>query len=236
MNKKCEYENLLEIISGLGSEFWAAIIGAIIGGIITICAQYIFERINRNRTNLFLGQSVFFKLLKITSHTQHLRNHIEESFQKSPIDMHKQPFSVVRPLTSLPNKVEFTAEELSLVASMNDNDVLNRVLECADIFNSLVDGFQVYSDMRMDFQNSTPAEMEGELGNSSFSAEQMKIIAPKMAMMNDLITTLRNRANRDFQEFSEDLKIIQKCFQRKINLKHSFEIEDRLKKTNEANS
>lgn len=138
-----------------GAEFWSAIAGAIVGGIIA----YVIQRQERNAARKdrqeerklearSLGYSLLFKVISIHTTLTHLKAHVDErlTFGKSvEID---NVASVLLPIANMPSPVEFTSPEMGMLLSLKDDAVFNSVVSLDKIHNSIIPIWTIYEVKR----------------------------------------------------------------------------------------
>lgn len=190
-----------------GTEFWSAISGAVVGGVIALVVQLIAinaskkERIaDKNEKRRALGHSLIFKATRIHSNIDQLQRHLEEPFARVDPSLNIEPWSLVRPLANPPDDVHFTADEMSLVLSLNNPDLSETLMSIDVIHNGLIDIFETYRVERGETLSLMPAEMDGIVGRTILTKDQEMLVRPKMVAMNQLIEDLRIRAKRDYEE------------------------------------
>jgi hypothetical protein len=190
-----------------GSEFWAAISGAVVAGVIALGIQLIAlraakkERLaERKERKEAVGHSIMFKAMRIHSNLYNLHLHLEESFSAVDPGLHSEPFTFVLPLANAPDDVHFSPEEMSLIVSFNKPDLTDRLMSLDVIHNSLIDIFETYAALRNDIQSLMPAQMNGNVGESSFTHEEWLVVRPRMVTMNQVLTGARERAKVDYED------------------------------------
>lgn len=206
-------------------EFWAAVAGAVVGGVIAFGLQVINLRAAANqrreeaaaRRNA-LGHSLMFKMLQIHSNLHVLNRHLEESFARAK----GEPWQVVLPLANYPAKVHFSPDEMAMLLSLGDDDVFNRVLSLDQIHNARIDGFEAYGASRSAITSVMSAEMKGMVGTSDLTDAEMRFLRPKMVVANDIIEQLTALCRRDVKEAWEVASELNALLRSKVGLKFTF--------------
>ena len=118
------------------AEFWAAIVGAIVGGVIAAAIQALTlnhqsneDQKRRREQNQILGRGLIFKLMRITSDFHSIQAHLDESASGVYRTTNAEPWTYVLPIANLPTPIKFTADEASAVMSQNAaiaNDLRDR--------------------------------------------------------------------------------------------------------------
>ena len=221
-----------------GTEFWSAICGAVVGGVIALCIQLIALRAAKMERNEqkkerrdALGHSIVFKVMRIHSNFYQLHFHLEEAFASVDSQSHGEPWSFVLPLANTPDDVHFSPDEMSLILSFGSPELTDSLMSLDVVHNSLIDIFETYAGMRADILPLMPAEMVGGVGKSTLTKEQLKVARPRMVMMNRLISDTRGRAEVDYLESKKAVQDLFKSLNDKLGLKIKLEINaDKLDK------
>src|SRR5205823_3103766 len=117
------------------TEFWAAMLGAMIGAAAGGFIAFVLQRANlraagrqrkqeADERRKALGHSLMFKVLQIHSQLRGLNQRLEQSFAEAK----GEPWQTVLPLANYPDKVHFLGDEMAMLLSLGDNDLFNRLL------------------------------------------------------------------------------------------------------------
>ena len=201
----------------LGNEFWAAIGGAVVGGAITAIMQLLELRAaakqrQEDRTDVrnAQGRALLFKMMRIYSNLRQLHNYIEESVQEAAKRGYKgEIWTILRPLANLPDKMFFSADEMSLILSIKDLGLFNSLLSMDVVHNSTIDLFGTVSELGHGLRASLPAYMSGDVGSIALTEEQQMKFRPRMVELNLLIEAVRERSKKDAVEAFEVLEKLQ---------------------------
>lgn len=196
-----------------GGEFWAAIAGAVVGGVIAVAIQLVSLRAaikqreqDREDARKVLGQSVLFKMLRIHSNLYSFHQYLEESFQNAASqEFTGAPWQIVLAMANLPDRVRFSTEEMSLVLSFDDTDLLNRMLSADVVHNSLIEIFATFNSRRSFLAEQLPARMEGMRGVCELTKSELRRLEPRMAEVNQLVEDMRARSKSNWQEAHDTL-------------------------------
>lgn len=223
---------------GLGTEFWSALVGAIIGGCIGLGGQWyavraarkqrlddlIVEEAQRAREalshNQALAHSLLFKMMKIVSSLIALRNHVENSISNAADEGHKgKMWQVILPLANPPDRVTFSADEMAMLMSLHADDVFNTVMSQDDIHNNLIPVFELYATRRREATENFGAMMDGNLGTTELTYEQMALFAPREVELEMLAAAMRERANRDAKDALNAMHELHRALNEKLDLR-----------------
>ena len=200
------------------SEFWAAIAGAVVGGVISLCIQMVAlnaakneRREGRRESRAALGRSLMYKLMRTTSDLHNLHQHVEESYAAAPSETHNEPFLFVLPLANHPEYVHFSEQEVSLVMSFKDDDLLDQLMSLDVVHNGLIDVFKTYQVMRNELLEKMPAQMSGNIGTTTLNQSEMLVVRPRMVAINMLLEQARARAKVDYSDARSTLVRLHKA-------------------------
>lgn len=200
------------------NEFWAAIAGAVVGGIIAFGIQIIALRAsakeraaNAAEQKKALGHSLLFKAIQIYSHLRVFNKHLKDGaaeakkFGDSEIN-----WKVVLPLANLPAKVHFSTDEMALLLGLKNFEVFNKVVSFDELHNSTIEIFATYTERRSSMTATLSAELDGAVGSTDLDAKQLAMLAPRMYELDALLKQMLVRCEQDEKEASEILLLLQK--------------------------
>lgn len=180
----------------MDSEFWAAIAGAVVGGVIS----YLLQRQNleaaekqrdkeKQDRNDALGNALIFKLIRIHSNLVGFEEHLKERLAlAAQFGESDEPWQFYIPFVNLPSPVHFSSDEMGFLLSLKDDDLFNRIASFDEVHNSAIAIFSTLDSQRAVLTSQLPTEtMEGEIGHIALTPEQAKYFRPKMVQLNSLI-------------------------------------------------
>lgn len=216
----------------MSSEFWAAIVGAVVGGLISLGIQMIAlyaakkdRELERKEARASHGRSLLFKMMRIHSDLDGLYHHVEDSYSAVSSEFHQEPFTFVQPLANFPEYMHFNESEISLVMTFKDDNLLNSLMSLDVIHNSLIETFRTYNVIRSELTQNMPAEMSGNVGTITLPKEAMLVLRPKMVEANMLLTSIRTRAKIDFNESQSTLIALHKALAKHLNFAEKLEFK-----------
>ncbi len=157
------------------NEFWSAIAGAIVGGVIALGIQLLAlhaaakdRREAAAERQKALGHALLFKTIQIYSHLRSFNGHLkdaqavaEKAGQKTII------WQIVLPFANLPQRVHFSTDEMAMLLSLKDDDLFNDLVSMDELHNSTIDIFSTYTARRLSLTAELPtSSMEGEVGTT----------------------------------------------------------------------
>lgn len=189
----------------LTSEFYAAaggaVVGSVVGGVISYLLQmYSLGEARKQRKEdaeerrKALASALLFKAIQVHSHLKLMSDHIEESFHRAEHTKFKgEPWAFVLPLANTPQKVTFSSDEMAMLLALKEQDIFNDLASKDELHNATIDVFEVYRARRTVLVDMLPAhQMEGTQGSTSLTKEQLALVRPRMAELDQLITSLRH--------------------------------------------
>lgn len=198
----------------LSTEFWSVLGGAVLGGAIAAGIQLIplkesrrQRKEDREETRKALGHSIFLKMIRIHGNIQELRKSVDNAFIAARAQgFDGKPWHVVRPFANLPDPVHFSTDEMTLISSMEDDELFELLMRMDGIHNGLIKILALYSTERQSLTDQLPARMEGDKGRIELSPEERKWFEPKMVALDLLVVDLRKRMEKDYEDSSRALK------------------------------
>lgn len=131
-------------MENFGGEFWAAIAGAIVGGLIALVIQLVAlwaakaeRKEDHNERRRALGYALLFKMIQIYSNLRQLRDHLAGAYERGLEDGLEEPWQFVMPIVNVPDRVEFSTDEMSMLLSLGNDDVFNDLASLDQVHNSL---------------------------------------------------------------------------------------------------
>ena len=209
----------------LSGEFWAAIVGAVVGGVFSVALQLIALRTSasdRRASELSVRQgharSLLFKVIKIQSAFLILKRHADECRQKAM--EHGAPFgwSWLVALANLPRPIFFSSDEMGTLLACKDNDLFNDLAAFDDVHNGLAESLALYRTKRTALSEVLPAQMNGLVGTVTIEMSEFARLAPRIAELDQLAVDLVESFDR---ESDPDLKLssrLSEAFNRSYNL------------------
>lgn len=226
------------------TEFWSAILGAIVGavsgGSIAYMVQVKALREGRrqrdedhNRLQQALGTALLFKMIRVHSNFYDVHKYIEGCFAAAARRGHKgEPWQFVLPLANPPDPVHFSSEEMAMVLGLKNDDVFNLVLPMDIIHNSLIATVKVLSTERKSLTEQLKADKaEGVVLSSTLDRDQDLALRPRMIDVNSLIVSVRADAKRGFEESDQALNDLHEILRDKLGVTYKLKSTVKLKES-----
>ena len=191
-------------------EFWAAIIGALVGSVtgggIAWLLQGSQHRRKTKERNQALARSLLFKLIRIHSDFEGFKRHLEDCAAIASKNSLPVGWQSVRAIGNLPERLSFTPEEMSYLLSLQDFDLFDKVASLDVVHSSTIGIFELYKERRLALTDMFAATMKGLVGTTQMTPQQKAFFDPKAAELDQLVLDLRNRADQDAAESREALE------------------------------
>ena len=218
------------------TEFWSAIVGAILGAVVGGSIAYMVQvkalreaRTQRGedhkRLQQALGHAVLFKMIRIHSNFHGIHQHFEGCFEKAAQrGSTDEPWQFVLPLANPPDPVHFSSEEMGMLLALKNDDMFNLVLPMDTIHNSLIAAVKVLNTERAALTERLKVdEAEGAALSSTLDRDQTLALRPRMINVNSLIEAIRADAKRGFEESGDALDRLQEVLRDKLGLTYKLE-------------
>ncbi|MGQ0681277.1 hypothetical protein [Bradyrhizobium sp.] len=222
---------MLEFFLGLAKSVnWKAASGVLFGAAIGALVSYFLQRnsfaearrqkeLDKREERRTLGLNVLTKMIRIASTLELLMQSLEQAFARAEKDGIKgPPWTIVIPLANFPAKVHFEPKELTEIMKLDFN-LFNDLGPFDDVHNTLLDVFQLYRTDRNALTSTLSAEMNGMLGSTTLTPEEVKRLAPKMAALDTIIDGMVQRTTTDSAEAWSILNRLQDALNREFGLK-----------------
>src|SRR3546814_10422982 len=120
----------------MGIEFWAAIIGAIIGGLIALGIQLLALRAAKNQRleeaaerKKALAHALLFKMAKILSNLENFKEYLQGPLKiANEAKLEREPWELIQPLANYPDPIQFSTDEMAMLLSLKNDDLFNEIL------------------------------------------------------------------------------------------------------------
>jgi hypothetical protein len=230
-------EKVSKDILGLPSEFWAAIAGAVVGGIVSGAISYWLQRKSFNETkrqrnedradkNTALASSLLLDMSSIVSNLYRIWETLNSA--KKDIDREKiEPWQRFQPLANIPERINFSKDDLALLMSLRDDKVLNELLGFDRIHNSTIDIMNLLSRRRQELIDRLPAPnyFEGLKGSGVIPPQVRAAFMPRMLEVNSLFDQEYSTWGDKHLRAYQILKDLAALFEKKAGLKHKISSE-----------
>lgn len=224
-------EGVLRLLSE--GEFWAAITGALVGGLISLLGQHYAVKEARNerlenRQDMLkaTAQSLLAKLTRLHSNFVFMQNEIERAYKDNDqIGTNSTPETGVwrrlQTFSNVPSDLSFSDLELALLFELDDPELAGSFMMMDEKHNSFMASVRTYSQMRNQFTTELPTEMHSNGTFFSIGSEKdLKLARPKMYQLNSLAADLKKWATEDAKSTGLLLERLSKELKNQFKLKY----------------
>ena len=139
----------------------------------------------------------------------------------------REAWQVLQPIPSIPNRVFFTTEEMTLLMAMNDDDVFHIVLSLDDVHNDLWITFSTLQDRREALLQEIKVDrFVEEVGEFELNREELSKLRPQMIMVNSIARQLRTNSKRALDESGTASSRVHKLLREKLDLPYDLKFCD----------
>jgi len=218
-------------ISGmLDSNFYSTVIGAIIGAAISGYISYLIQRRNieharaerersKNEKDIALANAISLKMMRIYSNIYDFHFSIETLISKSGSKIPDNPCLIIKPFAGSPQHISFSYEEMALVISFKNEELVKLIQSIDTIHNHLIDMLDEYKKNREHMFNSFPLDFFGPQGQLRIPMDWADYYTPRLSSLNENIWHIRNQLFTDFDESKKILELNQIEINNNLNLK-----------------
>lgn len=206
------------------SNFWAAIVGAIVGGVFSVGLQAYNFYHGQKKTNRALGYSLLFKLMTIHTHQSHFLKHINNMKQHDPDVEH--PARWLLPIANVPHRIEFSSDEMAMLLSLKNNDVFNKIASLDGVYNSILPVWSLYQAVRTELGNLNTKGLNHQTGEGFIALTKDSPEEVKFFEVNHLASQLISRASEDEKEARQGLIEAAKVLESNLGIKAKLEFRD----------
>lgn len=209
-------EHVKTFASWPGSEFWAATVGAVVGGLITLVIQRQEQKAARrdradDRRTEAQGQaySLLFKVMAIHSTFHNLRSHVDECLARGKSARIQRISPVLLPIANPPMPVDFAPSEMAMLLSLKNDAVFNSLASLDRVHNSIIPVWTMYEAKRSQIPpQGKDHQFDPEDGKGEFSVQRGSHLEALMYEVEQLAVEMADRAVRDEAEAARALEVL----------------------------
>lgn len=210
----------------LNNNFWAAIIGASVSGLIALGIQLLVlkqakdERAATEKARrAVVAKGLLFKTVRIHSDLMALAKHVSDGVaaglqQRPPIT----GWAAVRPLSGEMEPVHYTADELAMASELGDDQLLQDVLELDWRHGTVLSIVTTYSRRRMELEDLVGGRVEGGVLHVEMNDEEYRFAAPRAAGLNQMIREMETYNAEDAARAGRALRKLSMLLREKVGI------------------
>lgn len=185
----------------IGSDVIGALLGAIVGGGITILIQLYANHRQEYLQHKSESHTIIVKLLEIATNLHHMRNHLVGRVQVAVAEGAPFKFLYVQPYANNVNTVELNEAEKSMLLDWKQAELFNEILHVDWIYNSDCDSMNEYKRMHYEVRSIPKTTgVQGLVASTEMTKEEYLEFAPRAAELDDLLDQLVQSCKRDYEE------------------------------------
>lgn len=214
------------------TEFIAAVVGSIVGGVIAYIVQVTAlrearrtKKVDELQKRQALAHSLLFKTIKIHSNIRHLRDYLEERFSLAKKDgFDGEPWQMILQLANPPPEVNFSADEMGMLLSLKSDNLFNIILSLDSRHNSLIEAMRLYNAQRTSLQETLKIDSyDGSLASGMMSKQESLALRPTMVSLNQLVLDTQRLSIEYVVESRKALTELEQLFNSKLEMKYRVE-------------
>lgn len=215
------------------TEFWSAIVGAVVGGMIAFGVQWIALREGRLQREAegrsageALANALFVKLLRIHSNFIQVLRHVEEARSEGQARGMAEAWQATLPIGNPPDTVHFSADEMGMILNQKDVRAFNAIVDLDVRHNSLIDVVKLFNSERNALSERLAENTEtfdGPSGGAVFTGPQLQRIRPRMITVNSLVEHIRSLSSENVDASNEGIRLLRALLQEKFGRTYNIE-------------
>jgi hypothetical protein len=174
------------------SEFAAALLGAIVGGAMTLLAQQLAIRHDREKETIKRSQgqaatawSIYFKTSEVFEVLTHLSRDIAQA-RKVASQTRRELWQIFQCAPHDPPIVAWNTEELVFLIEQRQFDLMERYREATAWLSNMAQSMRTYREMRLSFLMETPSNVTGTTGAVIVDDKNRGELMPRIAHLRSL--------------------------------------------------
>ncbi len=213
------------------TEFWSAIAGAFVGGLIAFAVQWIALRegrlqrqTERRSAGEALANALLVKLLRIHSNFIQIHRHVEECSAKGSLIGMVEAWQMTLPIANPPDQVHFSADEMSMILGQKDVRAFNAIVDLDVRHNSLIDVVKAFNVERNSLGERLAESIqafEGAKAGAVLTTQQLQQLRPKMIDVNSLVESIRTLTAENIDASHQGIELLQSLLQEKFGLTYA---------------
>jgi hypothetical protein len=203
----------------MSGEFWAAIAGAVIGGLLSGIISWLLQRSSyiearRQRAEderamqRMLSTALLIKMNAIYSDINSCHKHFEESIKNAQAsDSTLEPWQCITKLSNVFPNIQFTMDELTFVHQLADLDLFNDLSNMDRVHHAIRETVLTYiekrstlEDMIISIRIPSSLETNGNLNSTFVKIEDTEVLKPKILEISSLLNQARPMLTRSSTE------------------------------------
>jgi hypothetical protein len=230
---------MYEVLCGLikSTEFWATIVGAIVGGVISLAIQMIsfregrsIRQEDRKRQDEALARSLIFKSMRILSNIHVIQGHFVESDARAAADgVNAEPWEKYLPIANPPEPINFSSDEMGMLLGLKDDAIFNAMMDMDVRHNSIITTLKAFNTSRTALTEAVSSvgyldAEEGQRLSHIMPRGAATLLRPKMIEVNTLAEALKEISASDLEDSKRNLNNLRDLLEKKILFGYKLEL------------
>lgn len=180
------------------SEFAAAVLGALVGGGMTLLAQQLAifhdrekETARRSERQAAVAWSIYFKISEVFEVLTHLARDIAQA-RAIAQQTRRELWQIFQCPPHDPPIVTWTTEELVLLIEERQFDLMERYRQATGWLSNMVQSMRIYREIRLEFLMHMPSDVEGTEGSFVLDASNKREVLPRIAHLRSLSESMES--------------------------------------------
>ncbi len=235
-------------------EFWAAIVGALVGGLVAAITQWRFSKVQQEQQRLdreqqkkereqeraqaklerdqALATSLMFKLMKASANLIVTKHHVDQCFANAQaVGPDTQPWQLLTHIVNVSEPMHFSSEEMAVLLAQSDDKVFHLVLGLDGQHNSIMTVLRSFRTLREAVEERLEPHriierVDGEQVDVRYPMEVILNLRPRTIELNSLVKILRGTLPQDVQTARDATEAAQALFRKNLGLKFKIQIND----------
>ncbi|MCW5694693.1 MAG: hypothetical protein KIT48_20230 [Pseudolabrys sp.] len=207
--------------------------GSIIGAVSSAIISYLIQRKNlsaareqraEDRKNMrrATGYSILFKMIKLASSVQNLRDALQVSVELAREQGRRPTWEVVQPIGPPTENIHFSAEEMALILSLDDA-LFNQMAALDDMHNNTAGIFNLYGQKREALTSRLGAVEENGVLTTMVDRATAEWMAPRALELNGIIQHMIRSSTEDTETAWGALFRLREVLEAKLDIRHRLE-------------
>lgn len=221
---------MLDLLVNLltATEFWSAVVGAIVGGLIAFAINWQSLRfaakareVEHSQRQQSLGRSLLIKLVRIQSDLsichrcfQHISDDaVVQDLAASPM------WTQVPPLTWLPETISFTTDELALLIELGEPRAFDAIASMDRIHAALIGLLhQLNQHTQLLRDRLKPEDIREGVATVDMTSEEFRAHLPKIVEVNDLVRSIIKSRSKDLDDTENAMTALRRVLKEHLNI------------------
>jgi hypothetical protein len=216
------------------SLFLSVIMGAVIAGIIAYAIQFQALREarkqrddDRNLAMVAQAHTLLVKAIRINANLNAIHDHFENSFREAEErGFTGEPWRFIRPLTNLPQPINFSDREMGMLLSLKDQNAFNSLCELDESHNNIIEIANLFSKDRIALTaRLDPALNVNGIITGDTQGEEFRPLQLHMFELDSLVVQLGRSTAASLEQSRSALSQLSSVLGNKLDMTYHFKFD-----------